>query len=226
MQQQKKRATHAKPKINVKRMTLYARVVLFVLILSGVIVTGVLAITTGVISPSTVATGLLTLIVGVATVLTLFPPRLEATISITNPSPSPSANVIQNTGAKIRHPIFFPALPLSDPNEFYGYDVARRTLITRIFGGGSSSIVGEHGSCKTWLLEYLQLVVPVHSEFGQAYRIGYVSAMHHDCETQAGFVRLALEALNVQSPDPSSRPLSQFSRTIRDLKQLGVRSVL
>ena len=228
MQQQKQQLTHAKPKINVKRMTLYARIVLFVLILLGAIVTGVLFVMTG----ATVYGGLTGFIALVAAVIAVYPILVPEQSASNTASTSPigiqSGGVKQSTEAKTDQPIFFFNLPLHDPHEFYGHNAARTTLIARTANGGSSSIVGERRAGKTWLLEYLQLVAPTHGKLGPAYRIGCVSAIHPESGSLTHFVQWVLEELKVplSSHDPSLQPLEQLSRGIRALKKLGVIPVL
>ncbi len=228
MQQQKQQPTHAKPKIDVKRITLYARIVLFVVILLGAIVTGILFVMTG----AAVYGGLTGFIALVATVIAVYPILVPAQSASNTASTSPidiqSGSVKQSTEAKTDQPIFFFNLPLHDPNEFYGRNAARTTLIARTANGGSSSIVGERRAGKTWLLEYLRLVAPTHDKLGQAYRIACISAEHPRCKSLAGVVEWVLEELSIprSSHDLGLQPLDQLSQGMRTLKKLGIIPVL
>lgn len=238
MQQQAPQPLGPKRKFDLKRILYSARVTLFVIIVIGIILAGLLWLMTG----ATIYSSLSTVITSVATVLAVSSFFIPAPSASTQPTVSPSAgnmasatpNAIQNgnasqsTDVKTGQPIFCFNLPLRDPSEFYGHDAARTTLITRTANGGSTSIVGERRSGKTWLLTYLQLVTPTHSKLGQTHRIAYVSATHPQNKTLEGFVRSALEELKFpqSSYDPSLQPLSQLSRSIRILKKLGTSPVL
>src|SRR5579859_7838646 len=233
MQHQKQQMVRSMPKTNAKLITRYARIVLFILILSIIIATGILAIKTG----STVYIVLFTLIAVVTMLLglypTFFPPQSEAIIStgnssVASPNNRQSGNATQSLDAKTRQPIFSFNLPLHDHGEFYGHTAARTTLISRTARGGSSSIVGERRIGKTWLLEYLQLVAPTHSQLGPSYRVGLVSATDIQSSSLTSFVQWVLEELNVSQTfhDPSSDPLNQLSQAVRDLKRQGIHPVL
>ena len=273
MRQQATQPASPKSQFDLKRILYSARVTLFVIIVIGTILTGILLLMTG----ATIYSSLFTVITSVATVLAVSsffvpaPPaptqpaipqsasstipanpnniqrgsvtqstsanlvsvQLPATQSIINTVPISLSNIqresiTENTGTKTGPPIFFFNLPLSDPNEFYGHNMARTTLITRTANGGSSSIVGERRAGKTWLLDYLQLIAPTHSKLGSAYRVGCVSATHPESGSLTSFVQWVLEELEapLSSHDPSLLPLSQLSQAVRNLKRRGIRPVL
>jgi AAA domain-containing protein len=233
MQQQKQQKARSRPKFNLKRIVFYVRIILFVVMLLGVLVTSVLSAVTGI----SVYSALSGIILSVATVLGVssffVPVQSTTTQSTSNTAPTSPNNmqrgsVAQNTSAKTGQSIFFFNMPLRDPNEFYGHTAARTTLIARTANGGSSSIVGERRAGKTWLLTYLQLIAPTHSKLGSAYRIASISAEHPRCKSLAGVVQWVLEELSVSqaSHDLSLQPLDQLSQGVRTLKRLGIRPVL
>lgn len=234
MQQQTTRSAQRSRRVGI---SLIARIILFIVTLLAVIVTGVLADMTGATSPATALSGALAVILGIVAVIQIYPilfPTQSAPITSTGNSSPSSTNSVQgangtlSTGAKTGQSIFLFNMPLRDPNEFYGRIAERTTLIIRTANGGSSSIVGERRSGKTWLLDYLQLVAPTHGTLGPAYRVGCVSATHPQSKSLANFVRRALEELKVpqHSVDLSLPPLGQLSRGVRDLKEQGIRPVL
>jgi hypothetical protein len=202
--------------------------VLFIVLLLGAIVTGVLFVMTG----ANVYSGLSALIALVATVLALYPVLVPVESTATQSTsiilPSSPNNMQSRNIAQTGQPIFHFNLPLRNPDEFYGHNAARTTLITRISNGGSSSIVGERRAGKTWLLTYLQLIASTHSKLGQAYSIAYISAEHPRCKTLAGVVQWALEGLKIplSSHDPGLQPLDQLSLGVRALKKQGTIPVL
>jgi AAA domain len=213
------------------------RILLFILLLLVVIVTGTLAIVTGATSTSTILSGALAIILGMVAVIQvhpiIFPSSTDLAIPDRTSSPTAtnhthSINSVQNIDSNSGQAIFQYNLPLRDPKEFYGRMAARTTLINRISNGGSSSIIGERRSGKTWLLEYLRLITPTHSMLGPTYRVGYVSATHPQCRNLANFVQRALEELKVpqSTNDLNQPPLIQLSRGVRNLRQLGIIPVL
>jgi len=218
-------------KMKRKPLSRTLRKLLFFLILLAVVVTGVLALLTGITSPSTVSSGVLTLVIAIVTVIPIYPvlvpsPPDLATSAATPASATSTPGPI--TGPQVPQQNFFFNLPLRDPHEFYGRTAARTTLITRTYNGGSSSIVGERREGKTWLLTYLQLVAPTYSLSGSAYRVARVSATHPQCAHLAGFVRHVLDAFHVSllSADLPLPPLSQLAREVRNLKKLGIAPIL
>jgi AAA domain len=228
MQQQKTKPSSPKPKFKKKPVVFSARKVLFIVLLLGAIVTGVLFVMTG----ANVYSGLSALIALVATVLALYPVLVPVESTATQSTsiilPSSPNNMQSRNIAQTGQPIFHFNLPLRNPDEFYGHNAARTTLITRISNGGSSSIVGERRAGKTWLLTYLQLIASTHSKLGQAYSIAYISAEHPRCKTLAGVVQWALEGLKIplSSHDPGLQPLDQLSLGVRALKKQGTIPVL
>jgi AAA domain len=237
MQSQKTQPSHHRQEFNFKPIMLFSGITLFIGTLLAIIITGMLVSMTGVTSASTALSGALTVILAIVTVIQFYPILFPAQSIVaqstsnavsTSPSNVQSGNVVQSTGTKTEQPIFSFNLPLRDPSEFYGHNAARTTLIARTANGGSSSIVGERRTGKTWLLEYLQLVAPTHSKLGPAYRVGFVSAADPQSSSLTEFVQWALEELNVSPPfqDSSLPPLSQLSRAVRDLRRQGIRPVL
>jgi hypothetical protein len=237
MHPQKTQSARSRPKFNVKSLHFPARIILFIGTLLAVIVTGVLVVTTGAASTSTALSGALTVILGAVAVIQIYPilfPGQSSTAQFasntaqTSPNNIHNGSITQSKGTAPDRPIFFFNMPLRDPSEFYGHTAARTTLITRTANGGSSSIVGERRAGKTWLLGYLQLIVPTHSKLGSAYRIAYISAEHPRCKSLAGVVQWVLEELSISqtSHDLSLQPLDQLSLGVRALKKLGIRPVL
>ncbi|GCE17555.1 AAA family ATPase [Dictyobacter kobayashii] len=223
-QQQAKQGSH---KAGSGRMSLVARICLFVVLLLAILITGLLAIFTGAASPSTLASGCLTLVVAIVAIIQIYPilfpgqPAAGQSAAVTAPV-SPQ----HGPQGKVGRPIFFFNLPLSDPGEFYGRVAARTTLMARLANGGSSSIVGERRIGKTWLLEYVQLVAPMQSSPGLNYRVGRVSAAHPQSKSQASFVQHVLAELRVPSTQATVAPMVQLAQSIHALKELGIWPVL
>jgi len=202
------------------------RIIVFVGFFLAIVVTGVLVIITGAISPSSVMTGVLAILLGIASAIQIYPilvpPRSTATEN------APDIDVLHGSSRQSGKPIFLFNLPLRDANEYYGRAGVRGTLIARTANGGSSAIVGERRSGKTWLLTYLQLVAPTHAKLGPACRVAYLSANHPQCKSVEGFVLRVLEELRmpVHAADADQPPLSMLSQGVRDLKKLGIVPVL
>ncbi len=117
---------------------------------------------------------------------------------------------------------------LSDPGEFYGRMYERMTLITRTGKRNSTAIIGDYRAGKSWLMQYLQQIAPTHPQLGPNVRIGRLSATNPQCQTLGGFVKRALEVLNVPLHQSNSRqsPLERLTLAARDLQTLGIIPVL
>lgn len=115
---------------------------------------------------------------------------------------------------------------LPDPGEFYGREYERLTLLTRTGKRNSTAIVGDYRIGKSWLMQYLQQRVP--SQIGPNVRVGKLSATHPESQTPAGFVRRALEVLDlpVHKTGAHVTPLERLALAARELKQLGIIPVL
>jgi transcriptional regulator with XRE-family HTH domain len=106
---------------------------------------------------------------------------------------------------------------LPDPGEFYGRVRERETLLSRTRRGACTSIVGLRRIGKTWLLDYLRLVV--RERLGASYRIGYLDATQPSCASEAGFSASALAALG-GAPEAGEVPqgLASLERVVRSLR--------
>ncbi len=122
----------------------------------------------------------------------------------------------------------FDEIHLPSPSEFFGREYERSTLLTRIAARSSTAIVGEYRIGKSWLIQYLMQSLPTHPQLGQRVRIGRLSATHPQSQTLAGFVKRALEELNVPISHTSSRetPLQHLAASVSDLKKLNIIPVL
>jgi transcriptional regulator with XRE-family HTH domain len=88
--------------------------------------------------------------------------------------------------------------PLLEPEEMYGRERERTTLITRTLRKASTSIVGRRRIGKTWLVQYLRLVAP--KVLGTHFHIGYLDATTPRCRTVEGFSIEALTKLGLPIP--------------------------
>jgi hypothetical protein len=225
MSSQKTLPKSLKPKSDRKRIAFYIRVMTFVVMLLSAVVIGILAITPG----GAIYTGLIALIAlvfgGIAIYPIIVPPKPTSETVPTSTNNVQSANGAQVVATYMGQLIFFPNLELPDLKEFYGHNVARRTLIARTSNGGSSSIVGEHKWGTTWLLKYLKLVMPTHSKPGRIYRIGYISVPP---SSLGDFIQQALRQLDVSrsSYDLGLPPLKQLSQGLSALQMRGFVPVL
>ncbi|MEO9030487.1 MAG: AAA family ATPase, partial [Ktedonobacteraceae bacterium] len=124
--------------------------------------------------------------------------------------------------------IFHFAQSLPSHDEFYGRAYERATLINRTSQRSSTALVGEYRIGKSWLMQYLQQSAPTHAQLGPQIRIGRLSATHPQCQTLAGFVKKALEALNVSThrPNPHETPLERLAIEAGELKRQGIIPVL
>jgi hypothetical protein len=122
----------------------------------------------------------------------------------------------------------FDEIQLPSPAEFFGREYERSTLLARIAARSSTAIVGDYRIGKSWLIQYLIQSVPAHPQLGQRVHIGRLSATHPQSQTLAGFVKRALEVLNVPEYRASSRetPLQHLANAVRNLKALGIIPVL
>ena len=121
-------------------------------------------------------------------------------------------------------PYNYPSPPSAD--EVFGRMQEKMTFISRTRNGGVTAINGPRRIGKTWLMCYLKLVAP--TQLDANYRVGIMSATHPECLTLAGFVKRALEALNVptHSLPASNIQLRHFANAIQDLKAQQIVPVL
>lgn len=105
---------------------------------------------------------------------------------------------------------FKAALP--GASEFYGRRTWRMMLHSRLAHQASMSLVGPRRIGKTWLLQYLQCVVPVH--FGETYRIGYVNAARARYQEMDGLVDSVLKALNITPTKHIAHPVLRLGAAI------------
>src|SRR5579872_4414657 len=97
--------------------------------------------------------------------------------------------------------IFHCCEPLPGPEAFFGRAYERRELIQRTGIRASTAVDGEYRAGKSWLLQYLQQIAPTHPQLGTHVKIGKFSATHPQCQTVEGFVKRALETLNLSNHD-------------------------
>jgi hypothetical protein len=148
--------------------------------------------------------------------------------SVSN-SPLPTASVLSTVQTIQPVHIFScnePQLP--NPKALYGRAYERSELIQRTSIRASTAIDGTYRIGKSWLLQYLQQVAPTHPQLGSHVRIGRFSATHPQCQAPAGFVKRALEMLNVPNHDVHSKKLqlAQLALAARDCQNLGIIPVL
>lgn len=119
--------------------------------------------------------------------------------------------------------------PLPGPDAFFGREYERRELIHRTSIRASTAIDGEYRAGKSWLMQYLQRVAPTHSQLGTHVKIGKFSATHPHCQTVEGFVKCALETLNLPGLNGTNirrMQLAQLAVAVRGCKQLDIIPVL
>ncbi len=116
--------------------------------------------------------------------------------------------------------------PLKSTKEFFGRTREVQTLLDRTRKGSSTSIVGESGIGKTWLMSYFQLIV--RAELGSNFRIGYLVATSSQCSTVATFTASALQALGVPFTTNGSDAwgLVLLEKAVRELKSLNQTPIL
>jgi hypothetical protein len=137
-----------------------------------------------------------------------------------------TSSVLLDTAGEIFH---FDEFFLPSPEEFYGRAYERLTLIERISKRSSTAIVGEYRVGKSWLMQYLQQIAPTHPQLGPHVRIGRLSASSPYCRTLAGFVKQALEELNVSLNKFNSHGTSSMERlalAAGDMRRRGIIPVL
>ncbi len=113
---------------------------------------------------------------------------------------------------QVVQPVFLFNSPLSDPRELFGRRRERTTLMDRLYKGSATSIVGPRRIGKTWLMQYIRLVIPI--QFGSRFRIAYIDATSPRCATVSGFVATVLEEM-----DTFNAPLAQRSLDLVDMEQ-------
>lgn len=152
---------------------------------------------------------------------------LPVTLAQTNMLPT-TASPVQLPPVPPSVPIFHIAQALPSPADFYGRAYERATLINRISQRGSTSLVGEYRIGKSWLIQYVQQIAPTHAQLGPHVRIGKLSATHAQCQTLTGFVKKALEVLNVpvHRPNPRETPLERLAIEVAEMKKQGILPVL
>lgn len=129
----------------------------------------------------------------------------------------------------LEHDLFhFDETQLPSTAEFFGREYERNTLLTRISARSSTALIGDYRIGKSWLLQYLMQTIPAHPQLGPRVHIGRLSATHPQSATLAGFVKRALEVLNVPDYRSNTRetPLERLATAVRNLKQLGIIPVL
>lgn len=122
----------------------------------------------------------------------------------------------------------FDETQLPAPDEFYGREYERQVLITRTGKRNSTAIVGDYRIGKSWLMQYLLQCAPTHPQLGPGVRVGRLSATHPQSQTPAGFVKRAMEVLNMPAhkAGPRETPLERLAIAVRELRTLGIIPVL
>jgi hypothetical protein len=107
---------------------------------------------------------------------------------------------------------------LTNPDEFYGRVRERTLLMTRVRSGSSTSIVGPRRIGKSWLLTYLNLVIPY--ETGPIARMGFLSGDSPSIKTLDDFIAGALQELGGLTPGTgrtrSRVSLEQLDRFVKE----------
>jgi TIR domain/AAA domain len=122
--------------------------------------------------------------------------------------------------------VFLFNIPLTDANEFYGRSRERAKILDRISKRASTSIVGPRRIGKTWLMQYVKLVVP--SEFGSRFRVAYLDATSPRCATVPEFTSFALEQWGIHNPIPAQRKvdLVHLAHAVEDMKNRNLTPIL
>ena len=120
--------------------------------------------------------------------------------------------------------IFHFNAPLADIAEFYGRVSIRTTLISRTRKSASSSIVGPRRIGKTWLINYLRLVIAQNP--GLNFRLGYLDATAPSCATVSGFTSSAIEALGNAGIESASLGLEMLEKVVKNLRLRNIFPVL
>ncbi|HLZ61102.1 MAG TPA: ATP-binding protein [Ktedonosporobacter sp.] len=139
----------------------------------------------------------------------------------------PDPESVQLAEADVRHnasevrleqqsPAFFFCVPLPDPGEFYDRRRERNTIINRAYKGGSTSIIGERRSGKTWLLQYTRAILSCDRQ--HLFRVGYLDVSAPDCKTIHKFIARALEALGSEQIHGQAR-MEKLESMVRHLRQ-------
>lgn len=121
-------------------------------------------------------------------------------------------------------PVFLFIEPLTHPEEFFGRERERRTLIRRTRHLASTSIVGERKIGKTWLLHYLALIGK-EGENSSKFRFASLDATLPSCHTVAGFTALAMKGLGFPDP-PEPCDLTKLEKFVQNLRHENVIPVL
>ncbi|MBA2677096.1 MAG: helix-turn-helix domain-containing protein [Ktedonobacteraceae bacterium] len=101
------------------------------------------------------------------------------------------------------HSVFYFNIPrLPGPAEFYGRRKERMILRNRLHHKASTSLVGPRRIGKTWLLHYLQCIVPTKAD--TEYDVGYIDATLPRCHTMIGLATSILETLKIAPVDNST----------------------
>ena len=156
------------------------------------------------------------------------PPQSSAASSPPPVAPvAPAAQTIQVVQAAHIFHCNEPQLP--GPEAFFGRAYERQELIHRISIRASTAVDGEYRAGKSWLLQYVQQIAPIHRQLGTHVKVGKFSATHPQCQTVEGFVKRALETLNL--PDHNGTharklQLAQLAIAVRDCKKLDIIPVL
>src|SRR6202035_3233404 len=88
----------------------------------------------------------------------------------------------------------------------------------------SSSIVGPRRIGKTWLINYLRLVISQNS--GSNFRLGYLDATAPSCATVPGFTSSAVEALGNIETESASSGLVVLEKVVKNLRLRNIFPVL
>ncbi|MGH2506638.1 MAG: hypothetical protein ACRDHZ_04350 [Ktedonobacteraceae bacterium] len=149
------------------------------------------------------------------------------TLTQTSVIPTPVSPVLSSLALPTAQ-IFHFAESMPSPDEFYGRAYERTTLLNRTYQRSSTALVGEYRIGKSWLMQYLQQSALMHTPLGLQVRIGRMSATNPQCQTLPGFVKKALEVLNVPAhrPSPRETPLERLTIEAGEMKKQGVISVL
>ena len=157
----------------------------------------------------------------------LFPLNTSTSTAPSDSSVTLSKTAIVQSQAHSFADIFhFNETQLPDPGEFYGREYERLTLLTRTGKRNSTAIVGDYRTGKSWLMQYLQQRVSSQSE--TKVRVGKFSATHPQSHTPAGFVKRALEVLDMAGHKTGAHvtPLERLALAARELKGFGIIPVL
>lgn len=121
-------------------------------------------------------------------------------------------------------PYLTPHLPAA--SEYYGRARERNILLDRTRKEESTSIIGSRRMGKTWLIDYLKLVVP--AQLGEHYHLVTIDGTMPGCKTVSDFTARILSSFKVPllSPNQANLGLDTLEKMVKEWKAGGITPVL